>query len=94
MNILLLTAYAPVLHMHGGGVRMFHNIRILAARHNVRVISFVENNDEREMLRSLDGICESVIPIPRVPDFRPHWLSVLPFLVTSAVCDLVRNVDE
>src|SRR5438046_1584322 len=31
MNILVLTAYAPVLHVHGGGVRMFHNIRIRGA---------------------------------------------------------------
>ncbi|PYR97815.1 MAG: glycosyl transferase family 1, partial [Acidobacteria bacterium] len=41
MNILFLTAYAPVLHMHGGGVRMYHNIRILSEQHSVRVISFV-----------------------------------------------------
>src|SRR5436305_11707248 len=81
MNILVLTAYVPVLHMHGGGVRMFHNIRILAQQHSVRVISFVESEAERELLRSLDGICESVTAVNRVPDFRPHWLSVLPFLV-------------
>src|SRR5205823_14694688 len=81
MNILMLTAYPPVLEMHGGGVRMFHNIRILAEKHSVRVISFVENDVEREMLRSVEEICELVIPVKRVPDFRPHWLSVLPFLV-------------
>jgi glycosyltransferase involved in cell wall biosynthesis len=81
MNILCLTAYPPVLHMHGGGVLMFHNIRILAEKHSVRVISFVESDEEREMLRSLNGICESVTAVRRVPDFRPHWLSLLPFLV-------------
>jgi glycosyltransferase involved in cell wall biosynthesis len=80
VNILVLTAYAPVLHMHGGGVRMFHNIRILAAHHSVRVISFIEGEEEREMLRPLDQVCESVIAVRRVPDFRPHWLSVRPFL--------------
>src|ERR1051326_8598688 len=77
----MLTAYPPVLHMHGGGVRMFHNIRILAEKHSVRVISFVENEQERELLRSLDGVCESVTGIKRIPDFRPHWFSLLPFLV-------------
>jgi polysaccharide biosynthesis protein PslH len=81
MNILFLTAYPPVLHMHGGGVLMFHNIRILAEKHSVRVISFVESDEEREMLHSLHGICESVTAVRRVPDFRPHWLSLLPFLV-------------
>ena len=62
---------------------MFHNIRILAARHRVRVISFVENEGEREMLRSLDGICESVTAVKCVPDLRLHWFSVMPFLVRA-----------
>ena len=95
MNILVLTAYPPVLHMHGGGVRMFHNIRILAERHRVRVISFVENDEEREMLHSLDRICESVIAIKRVPDFRPHWFSVLPFLVREfSTPEMYRAVES
>jgi polysaccharide biosynthesis protein PslH len=81
MNILFLTAYPPVLQMHGGGVLMFHNIRILGEKHNVRVISFVESDEERAMLDSLSGICESVTAVRRIPDFRPHWLSLLPFLV-------------
>jgi glycosyltransferase involved in cell wall biosynthesis len=95
MNILVLTAYAPVLHMHGGGVRMFHNIRILAQKHSVRVISFVENEEEREMLQSLEGICESVAAVKRVPDFRPHWLSVLPFLVREfSTPEMYRAVES
>jgi polysaccharide biosynthesis protein PslH len=81
MNILFLTAYPPVLNLHGGGFRMFHNIRILGEKHCVRVISFVENDEERELLQSLNGICESVTGIKRIPDFGRHWLSLLPFLV-------------
>src|SRR5215467_2276775 len=77
----MLTAYPPVLHMHGGGVRMYHNIRILAQSHSVRVITFVENDHERQLLNSLQGICESVTSVQRVPDFSPHWLSLDPFLV-------------
>ena len=77
----MLTAYPPVLQMHGGGVRMYHNIRILAERHSVRVISFVENERERDLLRTLHGVCESITAVQRIPDFRPHWLSLDPFLV-------------
>jgi glycosyltransferase involved in cell wall biosynthesis len=77
----MLTAYPPVLNLHGGGVRMYHNIRILAQQHSVRVISFVENERERELLRTLDGVCESITAVQRIPDFRPHWLSLHPFLV-------------
>jgi glycosyltransferase involved in cell wall biosynthesis len=81
VNILMITAYPPVLHMHGGGVRMYHNIRLLSESHSVRVISFVENDHERDLLGTLEGICESVTPVQRVPDFSPHWLSLDPFLV-------------
>lgn len=66
MNILMLTAYPPVLNVHGGGVRMFHNIRLLAERHDVRVISFVENQEDCERLRALD-MCESVTAVLRKP---------------------------
>jgi glycosyltransferase involved in cell wall biosynthesis len=95
VNILFLTAYAPVLHMHGGGVRMFHNIRILAAHHSVRVVTFIEGEEEREMLRPLEEMCESVIAIRRVPDFRPHWLSVRPFLAREfSTEEMYRAADK
>jgi glycosyltransferase involved in cell wall biosynthesis len=95
VNILFLTAYAPVLHMHGGGVRMFHNIRILAAHHSVRVVTFIEGEEEREMLRPLEEMCESVIAIRRVPDFRPHWLSVRPFLAREfSTPEMYRAVEK
>ena len=95
MNVLFVTAYPPVLHMHGGGVRMYHNIRILSCKHSVRVISFVENDEEREMLRSVRAICDSVTAVRRVPDFRPHWLSVLPFLMREfSTPEMHRAVDE
>jgi glycosyltransferase involved in cell wall biosynthesis len=60
---------------------MYHNIRILAESHSVRVISFIENEAEGELLRSLEGVCESIVGVRRIPDFRPHWLSLDPFLV-------------
>src|SRR5215475_14084580 len=95
MNILIVTPYPPVLHMHGGGVRMFHNIRILAEKHSVRVISFVETDEERELLHSLDGVCESVTAVRRIPDYRPHWFSLLPFLVREfSAPEMYRAVEE
>jgi len=81
VNVLMLTAYPPVLHMHGGGVRMYHNIRLLAERHSVRVISFIEGDEDRDRLRTIEPICESITAVQRIPDFRPHWLSLQPFLV-------------
>ena len=81
MNILFLTAYPPVLNMHGGGVRMYHNIRILAQKHRVRVISFFETDEEREALKTLQGVCDSAVGIPRFPEYSPHWFSLAPFLI-------------
>jgi glycosyltransferase involved in cell wall biosynthesis len=94
MNILMVTAYPPVLHMHGGGVRMYHNIRILGRRHNVRVISFIENETEREMLKAVGLVCESIEAVRRVPDFRPHWLSLLPFMVREFSTPEMHNAVD
>lgn len=81
MNILVVTPYPPVLHMHGGGVRMYHNIRILAEKHSVRVFSFVMDDEELALLKSLEPICESITGILRIPDFGAHWFSLAPFMV-------------
>src|SRR5215813_4433 len=99
MNILIVTPYPPVLHLHGGGVRMFHNIRILAEKHSVRVLSFVETDEEVETMQSLAPLCDSITAIPRIPDFGAHWFSLAPFMVREfgtpamhqAVDDAVRK---
>jgi glycosyltransferase involved in cell wall biosynthesis len=77
---------------------MFHNIRILAEKHSVRVISFVENDEEIELLKSVQPICESITAVRRIPDFSAHWFSLEPFMVREfgtpamhqAVDDAVR----
>jgi glycosyltransferase involved in cell wall biosynthesis len=81
MNILFVTPYPPVLHMHGGGVRMYHNIRILSQEHSVRVCSFFENEEERQLIESIKPICESVTAVHRVSDLSAHWFSLQPFMV-------------
>jgi glycosyltransferase involved in cell wall biosynthesis len=99
MNILIVTPYPPVLHMHGGGVRMYHNIRILAEKHSVRVLSFVMDDEELELLKSVEPICESITGIRRIPDFGAHWFSLEPFMVREfgtpamhqAVDDAIRQ---
>ena len=94
MNILFVTAYPPVLHRHGGGVRMYHNIRLLSEKHSVHVLSFVWTAEEAELLNSVRPICESIEGIQRVPDFGRHWLSVKPFLVREfGAPEMHRRVD-
>jgi glycosyltransferase involved in cell wall biosynthesis len=91
----MVTAYAPVLHLQGGGVRMFHNIRILGKKHSVRVLSFVENDEEMDLLKSVEGICESVIGVRRIPDLSAHWFSLAPFMVREfATPAMHKAVDD
>jgi glycosyltransferase involved in cell wall biosynthesis len=74
---------------------MFHNIRILSERHNVHVLSFIGSAEEQEWLKSVRPVCQSVQGIARIPDFRPHWLSVKPFLVREfSTPEMHRAVDE
>jgi polysaccharide biosynthesis protein PslH len=95
MNILVVTAYPPVLHRHGGGVRMFHNIRLLSEVHRVHLLSFVGVDEEPEILNAVKPFCESVRAVKRIPDFRPHWLSVKPFLVREfSTPEMHHAVDE
>src|SRR4030095_6936800 len=99
MNVLFVAAYPPVLNRHGGGVRMFHNILILSEKNNVHVLSFIAIDDDPSILDSLKPFCASVRAIRRIPDFRPHWLSIKPFLVREfstpemhhAVDDIIRE---
>ncbi len=74
---------------------MYHNIRILSEKHSVHVLSFVGSDEEEDLLGSVKPICESVRAIRRIPDFRPHWLSVTPFMVREfSTPEMHRAVDD
>ena len=74
---------------------MFHNIRLLAEKHSVRVISFVEDDEEMKLLKSLDPICESVTPVQRIADFGAHWFSLIPFTIREfGTSEMHKAVDD
>ncbi len=74
---------------------MFHNIRILAQKHCVRVLSFVENEEERKLFKTVEAICESVVAINRVPDLGAHWFSLAPFMVREfGTPEMHKAVDD
>ena len=74
---------------------MYHNIRILSQKHSVHVLSFVGSDEESDMLQSVRSICDSVKAIRRIPDFRPHWLSLLPFMVREfSTPEMHKAVDD
>jgi len=67
LNILFLTAHLPVLGLHGGGVRMFHNLKALSRKHRVRLISFIESENEKEHISDLVDMGIRVATLLRRP---------------------------
>ena len=75
LDILVLTAYPPALGLHGGGLRMYYNVKFLAARHRVTLISFIEHERERELLEKLKPLGVEVRAVPRRPAPPRHlWM--------------------
>ncbi|MXZ35750.1 MAG: glycosyltransferase [Acidobacteria bacterium] len=75
LDILVLTAYPPALGLHGGGLRMFYNVKFLASRHRVTLISFIEHERERELLQKLEPLGVEVRAVPRRPaPVRHLWI--------------------
>jgi glycosyltransferase involved in cell wall biosynthesis len=82
LRILVLAAYLPALGAHGGANRMYYNLRILASRHRVTLISFIESEGEREQLRQLEDFGVEAKAVLRraertgdlwMPKPREHW---------------------
>ena len=75
LDILVLTAYPPALGLHGGGLRMYYNVKFLASRHRVTLISFIEHERERELLEKLEPLGVEVRAVPRRPaPVRHLWI--------------------
>lgn len=57
LRILFVCPYIPYPPSHGGAVRMYNLIKQLAARHEVYLLSFVENEQELDGRAHLEGFC-------------------------------------
>ena len=74
---------------------MYHNIRILGRKHDVHVVSFVENDEEHDRVLRISDICSSVRAVRRVPVSGPRRLSRIPSQVrhfdTAEMRDAVND---
>ena len=70
-RVLWVTAYLPHIGRHAGAGRMYNLLKRVAPRYNVRLISFLEHDDEREFVPELEGLCEGVLVMRRLPP--PRW---------------------
>jgi GT2 family glycosyltransferase/glycosyltransferase involved in cell wall biosynthesis len=78
LRILFICPYLPS-PLHGGGVRMLQMIRRLSEKHEVSVLSFSDNEEERRYIPELQKFCKEVRVIARRP-YLPgiDWLRRLP----------------
>lgn len=77
MNLLFLTPQLPYPPEHGGALRAYNMIRVLAQRHNVTLLSFVRSPADLDRAGPLRDCCqriETVLAPPRSP--RQRALSV------------------
>ena len=58
MRLLFLTPRSPRPPLKGDQVVAYHRLRLLARRHEVALLTFYEDEREREELRGLEGLCE------------------------------------
>jgi GT2 family glycosyltransferase/glycosyltransferase involved in cell wall biosynthesis len=65
LRILIVSAYLPRLGQHGGGNRVFYLLREVARKHEVSLISFVENEEEVASVSSLRPHCKSIETVKR-----------------------------
>ena len=66
-----MTAYLPHLGKHAGAGRMYHLLRRISGDYRVTLLSFLETEDEREILPELETLCERVVVMRRLPP--PRW---------------------
>ncbi len=83
MRILFLTSRLPYPPHRGDRVRTFNFLRAFASRHDVHLISFIESDEERQMVRELESICslELIVLGKRrsLLNIATHALSQMPY---------------
>jgi GT2 family glycosyltransferase/glycosyltransferase involved in cell wall biosynthesis/SAM-dependent methyltransferase len=83
-RILFISAFAPAPNTHAGGQRVLRIIAGLSRFHEITLLTFLEEEKERERLSPVREYCRDVIPIlrPRFPyaydpwGIKPRWLEI------------------
>jgi glycosyltransferase involved in cell wall biosynthesis len=78
---------------------MFHLVKRLSARYRITILTFLENEQEREFMPLLQACCERVIAVRRVPPLRLQLFAYEPFEefrtpeMERALRDLLEDQD-
>lgn len=96
MRILFLTPRLPYPPVKGDKSIPFHRIKYLSRRHEIILLSFIENKDELRYLPHLDRYC-SRVEIVLLPSYRSYLnllrgiLSDIPFQVSYYSSPIMRE---
>ena len=91
-SILFICPYIPCFGVHAGAGRMYTMIKLLARRHRVSVVTFVDRESEFKYVPELEKYCEEVIAIRRRPPYRKRNLwAIEPFVVDEFYSPKMRE---
>jgi len=76
---LWVTAYLPHLGRHAGAGRMYQLLSRLSGSYRITLVSFLENEEERDYVAPLETLCERVVVLRRVPPGRVQLFAYEPF---------------
>ena len=81
MKILFLSTWLPYPPNHGNRIRSYYLLRELSRRHEVTLLSFIQDPSERQYLTHLETLCEKVVTIEHDPFARPLIRGILSYFV-------------
>jgi len=64
MNLLFLTPQIPYPPQHGGALRAYNLIRVLAQRHAITLLSFVRTPEDLDRVGPLRDCCQRIETVP------------------------------
>ncbi len=92
LRILIVSAYLPHLGTHGGAGRVFQLMQRAAEKHEVSLITYIENEEDKKFLSQAEACCHRVVTVLRGRFRHSSWFPYEPFEEFN--CDNFRNALE
>ena len=102
MKILFLAHLFPLPLDSGGKIKTYHTLKALAGRHEVRVVAYLRDENERSHLPDLLHLCPQVEPVPlsrgkatQIADLASSLLTRRSFIVSRDFrADMLQAVQR
>lgn len=97
MRILFLSTWFPYPPNHGGKIRAYNLLKVLAERHRIALVSFQDTPIEPQWLEIIQGMCERVEVIRHDPfhkDPNKKWLGWFSLLPKDVVASYSKEMEQ